>query len=333
MPKSEREETMSALTSLILSSILDELVLDTALQAHHEVARSGAVCQICKTRCNAVHVPPSLNTASSSQLGAPSRSGTPSSNGEPRGTGSNTPTNGKSEGTVYLECINCSRQISSNRYAPHLSSCMGLSNSRRGAPRSNSKPKAPSDAGRSASPSSEQGYASDDRSPNKGKGRDESDYSLKRKRQSSPQISPTKKAKGKPSGSPISRVKANADGSGVASNQPIYSPANKSQSRVPSKLRDSSTASFMDRSSSSSRSSSPEGASAATPASSFTQSPNLSARVIAGGRAPRGRPLGTGPPKRPSPPRPPPPPIHTHYAMDVDEGDETGSSTDTSDSS
>lgn len=324
---------MSALTSLILSSLLDELVLDATLQSHHEIARSRAVCQVCKTRCNAVHVPPALNNTS--QQG-PSRSGTPSSNGEPKGTGANTPTNGRGEGSTWVDCILCKRQVAPSRYAPHLSSCMGLASSRRGAQRSNSKTKAPSDAGRSASPSSELG--SDEVSPTKGKGRDESEYSLKRKRQSSPQVSPTKKAKGRPpAGSPISRVKADAEGSGIASNQPSYSPANKSQSRVPSKLRDSSTARLLDRSpgSSSSRSSSePEVLSVPTPASSFTHSPSLSARGIAGrGGAPsRGRPLGTGPPKRPSPPRPPPV-IHSHFAMDVDEGDETGSSTDTSDSS
>ena len=64
------------------------------------------------------------------------------------------PTNGKSDGAVYFECLNCKRpvswvslclpvdsspirstksiaQIASNRYAPHLSSCMGVGNGNR----------------------------------------------------------------------------------------------------------------------------------------------------------------------------------------------------------
>ncbi|KAJ3494557.1 hypothetical protein NMY22_g20055 [Coprinellus aureogranulatus] len=126
--------------------------------------------------------------------------------------------------------------------------------------------------------------------------------------------------------------------------QPLYSPATHSHSRIPSKLRDSSTAPYNHRSpgSSSSRESSP-GAPTPSATSSFTQSPNLSDSGTtrrAGRRARgRGRPLGsgTGPPKR-SPPtqvqRPPVPQVmHSHYGMDVDEGEETGSSTDTSESS
>ena len=68
--------------------------------------------------------------------------------GTPPTTGTDTP-----NGTVYFECTVCKRevrymdnqrnccnlpldfQIASNRYAPHLSGCMGLSNTRRGAAR------------------------------------------------------------------------------------------------------------------------------------------------------------------------------------------------------
>ena len=90
-----------------------------------------------------------------------------------------------------------------------------------------------------------------------------------------------------------------------APQQSHYSPTTNSQSKIPSKLRDSSTASFLDRSSASSRSSSPEGIYVATPASSFSgQSPHLAAGAIGNGGNSRGRPLGTGPPRRPSPPRP-----------------------------
>lgn len=350
MPKSEREETLSALTTRIFSALLDELILDATLQSHHEVARGRAVCPVCNTQCGSVHVSGSSAGASQSGVGASatSRSDTPSSSGEHKtsatangsaGTGSSTPTSVKVDGTAFLDCVSCGRQIASNRYAPHLSNCMGLSSSRRGAVRGNPKSKPASDPGRSPSPDSD-GNISDERSHNaKGKGKakgkrgaDESDFSLKRKRPTSPQSSPNKKSKkGKASGSPVSRVKANPD-LGMPSNS-HYSPTTKSQSKIPSKLRDSSTASFLDRSSASSRSSSPEGVYVATPASSLSaQSPHLATTAIGTGGNSRGRPLGTGPPRRPSPPRPLA--IHpSHFGLDVEEGEETGSSTDTSDSS
>ncbi|TFK30403.1 hypothetical protein FA15DRAFT_662358 [Coprinopsis marcescibilis] len=337
--RSERDEALGTLTALVLSSLLDELVLDCTLQAHREIAKASTVCNVCNTRCSSVHVPSSfaqLPGSSSQSQTIPSRSESPSSNGDFKiQTGTSTPTNNKGDGNLLLKCLKCSQRIASNRFAPHLSTCMGLSNSRRGAPRANSKQlKAPSDAGRSASPSSEAGYYSDEKASGKAKslgkgkrGNDESSY--KRKRLSSPQITPNKKSKGKVSGSPISRVKANPD-SGVPSSS-HYSPSTNSQSRVPSKLRDSSTAPYNDNSSSSSRSSSPE-ASIHTPASSsFTRSPNLHSRQNSSGRG-RGRPLGTGPPKRLSPPRPAAAPV-IHFGLDMDDGEETGSSTDSSSSS
>ncbi|KAF8971546.1 hypothetical protein BDZ97DRAFT_1936716 [Flammula alnicola] len=394
MPKpSEREETLGALTARVFAAMLDELVMDAALQSHHEVARGRAVCAVCKTRyvfisyplqvmaaaavkmrmiswvttdhvvllylyihsteymlyrCGSIHTPGSAggNEASASGHAAASRANTPSSagsndvamKGQPNGTGTSTPTSLKADGSMYLECVSCSRQIAYSRYAPHLSSCMGLGTARRGAVRGGAKAKPPSDAGRSASPMSDAGHASDDKVNGNGKGKgkakgkkaaDESDFTLKRKRPDSPQISPNKKAKkGKPSGSPVSRVKAHPDLSGLPTNS-HYSPSTNSQSRVPSKLRDSSTASFLERSSSSSRESSP-GAFVATPTSSFSsQSPTRP--VVGNGKtAARGRPpaMGTGPPKRPSPPRPQP--IHVpDYHLEIDHANETGSSTDT----
>ncbi|KAF9480469.1 hypothetical protein BDN70DRAFT_905784 [Pholiota conissans] len=338
MPKSERDETLGALTARVFAAMLEELVMDATLQSHHEVARGRAVCAVCKTR---------HETAASGHVA--SRAGTPSSaasaevpllKSHPNGTGTSTPTSQK-DGNIILECVSCSRQIASNRYAPHLSSCMGLSTARRGAARTSTKIKAPSDPGRSVSPMSDAGQASDDmkangKSKSKAKGKkpsDEGDFSLKRKRPDSPQISPNKKAKkGKPSGSPVSRVKADPDLSGLPTNS-HFSPSTNSHSKVPSKLRDSSTASFLERSSSS-RESSPEGGPfVATPASSFSsQSP---ARPLAAASkitaAVRGRPpaTGTGPPKRHTPPNRPPP-IHVpDYHIEIDHANETGSSTDT----
>lgn len=303
MVRSEKDEAYGAQTKLIFDGLIEELLLDCVLQAHRDVAKGSTMCKTCNTKCNSVHLPGSL--ASTSGLTVPSRSGTPSSNGDKASTP-------KNDGNLLLECHACSRQIASNRYAPHLASCMGLSTSRRGATR---KSKLPSEPGRSVSPSSELGYNSDER---KAKRKDD-EFTLKRKRPTSPQVTPGKKSKTKMSGSPIFRVKAETGIPG-----PHYSPTTKSQSRVPSKLRDSSIA--PDNYSSEGSSSDMEEVSMATPASSsFTKSPALAARPVP---AKRGRPpgTGTGPPKRLSPPRSAP---VLHFEMDVD-GDETGSSTDSS---
>ncbi|KAF9459474.1 hypothetical protein BDZ94DRAFT_1268261 [Collybia nuda] len=333
MPKSEREEMLTALTSRIFSAMLEDLIIDATLQSHHEVARSRAVCRVCHTRCGSMHS--SIASTAASQP-ITSRADTPSLTGDKAsgssGTGTNTPTSVK-DGNLYLECVNCARQIASSRYATHLAGCMGLSSARRGAARGNAKSKPFSDVGRSDSPLSDTGNASEDNNKFKGKGKskvkrvDEAEFNLKRKRPGSPQISPNKKQKkGKPSGSPVSRVKADPDSLRIPNN--AHHPPSSSLSKIPSKLRDSSTASFIDKSSTSdsSRSSSPDGASAATPASSsFSHSPKLSSRKIGNGKTKAG---GIGPPKRLSPPRPPV--LHVpDYSIDIEGGDETGSSTDT----
>ncbi|KAG6911764.1 hypothetical protein DXG01_000010 [Tephrocybe rancida] len=339
--KSEREEVVAALSTRIFSAMLNDLVMDATLQAHQEVLRSRTVCPVCNTCA------PSTSAAASLP-GTPASADVKGANNS-SGTGSNTPT-GVKDGNLYMECVNCSRQIASNRYAPHLSSCMGLVSARRGATRTN-KSKPPSDAGRSPSPTSDAGAASDESPKGKAKGKatskraDEAEFNLKRKKPASPQVSPAKnKKRQKTSGSPVSRLKAGPEPS-VPRHNSHFSPSN-SQSKIPSKLRDSSTASYMGGSSSStsSRDSSPGGLSVATPASSsFSRSPHIPNKAIAKGKA---KINGVVPPKRPSPPRPPPihvpdysfgetrgPAAHWFHHLiftvtDV-EGDETGSSTDT----
>ncbi|KAF8735762.1 hypothetical protein AX14_001545 [Amanita brunnescens Koide BX004] len=337
MPKSEREDAISALAARILRAMVDDLAMDATLQSHQEISRSRAVCDICHTRCQAVHVPGPSNIV------PPSRADTPLSTDvkltAEMETGTPTPSAGpKSDGTNLLECVNCGRQIAPNRYAPHLSKCMGLATARRGAVRTNAnvKSKQSSEVLRSDSPASEAGTMSDDKPATaKGKAKsktkinDEAEFDLKRKRPGSPQVSPNKRPKkGRPSGtgSPVSRVLADSEAS-VVPLATHYSPSANSQTKVPSKLRESSTSLF-ERSDTptSSRSSSPDGVSATTPASSsFSQSPNIAARVIGNGKSIRGRAAGIGPPRRPTPPL-----IHVpDYSMAVDGGDETGSSTDT----
>jgi len=297
--------------------MLDELVMDAALQGHHEIARGRAPCQICRTRRCTVHgssgsALPQVQDAG--DIEASSLAGKTLPN-----IGTSTPTTVK-DGNILFECTVCKRQIASNRYAPHLSSCMGIGTGvRRGAARAtNLKAKIPIDHGRSASPylGSENGNISDDNSnsnekakaKSKGKLADEADFNLKRKRPSSPQTSPAKKPKKqKTTGSPVSRLKAGLDS--LANQVP------SSQSKVPSKLRSSSTASFLDKE----RSSTPGSQSSVGTPIGPSASPAISAKSPAGTGPPkRGRPKGSktgmgrgtaAQVKRPSPPRPPPPPV------------------------
>jgi len=326
--------------------------MDVVIESHQAIARSRSICHVCHTRCGLVHLPgqasgTSQGAGSSSRLPTPSEEARAAETYSPAGTGTNTPTNGKAGGNVLLECVNCKRQMASNRYASHLSDCMGLSNSRRGATRNaTAKTKLASEAGRSASPyvPSEPGGLSDDgkaATAGKGKGKskakrtDEAEFNLNRKRPGSPSVSPVKKAKKAKNGSPMSRVKADPDAPGSPiSSLPV--PATNSHSRIPSKLRDSSIVSSVRREQ---RSSSPESR-ASSPAhsiSTLASAPSLKSPVISAAITQKPKPKnGKGPPappRRPSPPRPPPPPPvirmpEPNYLIDV-EGDETGSSTDT----
>jgi len=243
---------------------------------------------------------------------------------------------------VLLDCVGCGRPMASNRYASHLSGCIGIgTGTRRAAVRNaTSKSKLGSDAGRSVSPypGSENGNASDHNSPlpppgPKKKGRppknkpkvpstsnDDGDVLSNRKRPGSPLSSPTKNKKQKVS-VPLART---------GSNSPLAPPGAKSQSKIPSRLRESSIALSLEieatGASPGSRSSSP--ATAATPTSSVLGLGNGKSNGITAGNIVEEKRI---PPRIPSPPRPPPPVTRrpeTDYLIDV-EGDETGSSTDT----
>ncbi|GBE78127.1 hypothetical protein SCP_0110100 [Sparassis crispa] len=308
--------------------MLEDILMDVVLESHQQIARSRAICDICHTRCNAVHVPgpsnPSLQAgASSSRVASPAGEGKSADANGSAGTGTSTPLNGNGkDGTVYLECLNCKRQIASTRYATHLSSCLGLANSRRGAARNaTTKAKLASDAGRSASPylESEVGNISDDgKTTTKGKGKskakrtDEAEFSLNRKRPGSPSVSPSKKQKkAKISGSPIARAKVEPDGPGSPSS--AYSlPISNSQSKIPSRLRESSIASsfYRERHSSSpgspSPGSSPARSISTAPSAPSTHSPSL-VSYAAQKSKPRGGKGPRAPVKQPNPPLPPPP--------------------------
>ncbi|KAH9853163.1 hypothetical protein C2E23DRAFT_729563 [Lenzites betulinus] len=348
MPKRERDEAVAELSSTIYSAMLEEILMGVVQQSHREIARARAVCDVCHTRCNAVHVPGPSN-AGTSRIPTPNGGETNS----PSATGANTPVNGTTkDGTVYLTCLECQREIASNRYATHLSACMGIGN-RRGATRSataKSKAGAAGDVGKSASPrlASEAAHLSDDGAPAKpppakgkakGKAKKIDDGALNGngKRTASPSISPAKKTKKQKTGAcpAASRIKSEADSS-VPSNSLL--PVPLSATRIPSKLRESSIASSFQRDQRSSSPDSPTRLSSparsiSTQASTAIRSPAITSATIKS-KAANGKGRGApAPPRLPSPPRPPPPvPIirmpDTDYLVDV-EGEETGSSTDT----
>ncbi|EIN13596.1 hypothetical protein PUNSTDRAFT_129274 [Punctularia strigosozonata HHB-11173 SS5] len=328
--------------------MLDELIMDVVLQAHRETLRSRAVCHICHTKCGTVHVPGPSSVGTSSQARPPSRARSPSADS------SGGPSNGK-EGNIYLECLQCKRQIASNRYAPHLSACMGLgTGSRRAAPR-NAATKVSSDAGRAESPylGSETGNVSDESSvttpkskaKSKAKRKDDAEFNLHRKRPGSPQVSPPKKsrkAKAATAALPVVKSKNESERPGTPLNSLSGSQTN-SQTKIPSRLRESSIANFAE--SQRERSSSPGSSSesdeeppTATPVASQTQTtPNSFASFAAAdsngvGHLPakrgRGRPRKVQP-RPPSPPRPTAPIRAPEPDYLGEGGDETGSSTDT----
>ncbi|OBZ79619.1 hypothetical protein A0H81_00542 [Grifola frondosa] len=326
MPKrAERDEALSELSSRIYSVMIEELLMDVVLEAHQEIAQSRTVCDICHTR-------PRTRPLKSSPAGRELVIKTPITVGDARppdahsstGTGTNTPV--KMDGNIYLECLNCKRQVGADNFA---GSCMGLGNSRRGAARNaTTKTKLASEAGRSASPyfGSDNGHVSDDgKGSAKGKGK-----SKAKRKPGSPSVSPAKKSKkAKVTASPVARVKADPDAPGSPGNTATGLTAN-SQSRVPSKLRDSSTVSSINREQRSSSAESPTQLS--SPARSIISTPSLKSTNAAAGKAQKtkqknGKNVFVPPPPRLSPPRPPPPVVRVpdnDYLIDLD-GDETGS--------
>ncbi|WWC65687.1 uncharacterized protein I303_108308 [Kwoniella dejecticola CBS 10117] len=164
----DRATEIKLASNAILEEMINDLILTTAMSAHREIKRGRAICGTCGTRCRShLPLPPPTNPLASSssssslslqpnQSAPPSRnpSPAPSIDGQPvprtggyaigpeKGTGGSTGIGSGSgrtdaNGNTFFECLVCSRSVASNRYAPHLSSCLGLNGStRRGAARS-----------------------------------------------------------------------------------------------------------------------------------------------------------------------------------------------------
>ncbi|KAJ9477950.1 SAGA-associated factor 11 [Pseudozyma hubeiensis] len=115
------------LAAKFLDSFLREIVLDTAIHTHAKIKRARSICHLCGVRCQA-HNPAAQPSSSSSNFAISSDTSTPSRPGTPA-PGSSTSASHKPDyysNNPLFECLVCSRQVSSNRYATHLAKCMGM---------------------------------------------------------------------------------------------------------------------------------------------------------------------------------------------------------------
>ncbi|TNY20656.1 hypothetical protein DMC30DRAFT_438709 [Rhodotorula diobovata] len=113
MPAAQAQPSRASVASSLTSEILRELVLDVAIEEHRLAGLRRARAQAAQAAGHA--------GVTNGHLTAPATNGTGAS-----------PT--KKDDGLY-ECLVCSRQIAAPRYASHLSGCMGLGGSRRGAGR------------------------------------------------------------------------------------------------------------------------------------------------------------------------------------------------------
>ncbi|KAK8849504.1 hypothetical protein IAR55_004838 [Kwoniella newhampshirensis] len=170
----DRAQEIRQAASAVFDEMVNDMILSTAMAAHREIKRGRVICGTCGTRCR-THFPlrsltAAASSSTSSTLQVPdgpstststTRTASPQSSsfdgngtnaqsssrtagypvGPERGTGGATGVGSGSgrvdgSGNAFFDCLVCGRSISSNRYAPHLSGCLGLNGStRRGAAR------------------------------------------------------------------------------------------------------------------------------------------------------------------------------------------------------
>lgn len=309
---------------MMFSAMISDLVMDTTLQAHYEVQKLNVLCDICHTRCGVAHASSSAGPVNpqSSRPTSPSIEGkrsTPTGSVSGASTG---PTNGKADGTIYFECLGCKRQIASNRYAPHLSSCVGagIGNRRGGSRNPITKSKSGGDQGRSESPYLGSDGSDDSKPSTKGKGKgkavkkDDGDFSIHRKRPGSPQATPKKLKKPKTTGSPLKNI----------TDMPPPTSLKSSKLRERSITRESSNAPSVDNESRMSVFSRD-----ATPASPASSADSPSAVPVRATNGKNGKRSGTtsAPSTSTAPTQPG---VHdaSYMMMEIDNDNETGSSTD-----
>lgn len=157
----------------LFAEMIEDVTTDVALTAHQEILKSKKICPICLTYCHQIHVPLSARNAGLSRAASPAPVELSRTNSNTSQSGTATPSSGlRPEGNLYYDCLNCGRPFASIRYAPHLSSCLGIGSSRRNTSRSSTaKPKSNTESRRSATPS-------DRASPSKDIGEDPNSFSV-----------------------------------------------------------------------------------------------------------------------------------------------------------
>ncbi|CDW99456.1 hypothetical protein [Sporisorium scitamineum] len=115
------------LAAKFLDSFLREIVLDTAINTHASIKRARSICHLCGIRCQA-HTPAAEQSASNGTLTSNLDASTPSRSATPVPGSSSTASHKPDyySNNPLFECLVCSRQVSSNRYATHLAKCMGM---------------------------------------------------------------------------------------------------------------------------------------------------------------------------------------------------------------
>ncbi|KAF9991253.1 SAGA-associated factor [Mortierella antarctica] len=95
-----KANSLASLSFEILGELLDELILDVAVEAHRDVKNIRSNCPICKTKCRSYVVRPGVDIFGQ---------------------------NPQPNNSQMYDCVHCLRSFPAQRYAPHLEKCLGLS--------------------------------------------------------------------------------------------------------------------------------------------------------------------------------------------------------------
>lgn len=329
------DSEIDALARAVFDTMLEDIVLGIALEEHKAGMRDRAVCAVCHTRCR---LEEHINQGTSSGLPGTPISGSVGANGNGNGSANGVGNGVKSEPVVLLDCLKCKRQVTPNRYAAHLATCLGLGNARRTGPRNAAgKIRTGTDSGvatpvqRSGSVNSEDAAApvpaaKSKASKKKKKADPPEPTNANNKREGATPAKTTKSKKQKvgkaANGKPLAFQPSNLEEFATASvASPSPSKPSSTLSRVPSKLQNSQTPA------------SPSGSSVTTPTHT-PQMPPATVPAPAAAPAPPRVVRGTGPPRPllgrgPSIPRtapvviekPPPPPTRQSSGRAEADGD------------
>ncbi|KAF8320074.1 hypothetical protein DL93DRAFT_1932916 [Clavulina sp. PMI_390] len=134
-PLGSTSADVEALAAKLFAEMVDDLVQDITFLAVKSIKRARQPCSVCHTFCQTDHgsAPSTSKAHQKSLLSHSGGDDAAKSSSQPAGTGSS------SKADPMLSCQNCKRPIASSRYAHHLSGCLGLGNSRRGAMRASAQ--------------------------------------------------------------------------------------------------------------------------------------------------------------------------------------------------